>query len=84
MVAQDLEQFGVTYFEVSNKRGTRLWLGVHSLGMDIYLFSNKCVHVFVRAMCACVCVCVCACVCVRVCVCVHGGLRRHSQLLASH
>eukprot|EP00048_Salpingoeca_helianthica_P022659 m.19560 g.19560 ORF g.19560 m.19560 type:complete len:377 (+) comp7622_c1_seq1:30-1160(+) len=41
MVAQDLEQFGVTYFEVTNKRGTRLWLGVHSLGMDVYLYSNK-------------------------------------------
>lgn len=40
-VAQDLEQYGVTYFEVTNKRGTRLWLGVHSLGMDIYLYTNK-------------------------------------------
>ena len=41
-IAQDLEMYGVTYFEVTNKKGTKLWLGVHNLGMDIYEFSNKC------------------------------------------
>jgi len=40
-IAQDLEQFGITYFEVTNKKGTRLWLGVHNLGMDIYEWNNK-------------------------------------------
>eukprot|EP00047_Mylnosiga_fluctuans_P004088 m.232642 g.232642 ORF g.232642 m.232642 type:complete len:380 (+) comp12388_c0_seq1:3533-4672(+) len=40
-IAQDLEQYGVTYFEVTNKKGTKLWLGVHSLGMDIYRYNNK-------------------------------------------
>lgn len=40
-IAQDLEQYGIMYFEVSNKKGTRLWLGVHNLGMDIYEFNNK-------------------------------------------
>jgi len=40
-IAQDLEQYGVTYFEVANKKGTRLWLGVHNLGMDVYEFNNK-------------------------------------------
>jgi len=40
-IAQDLEQYGITYFEVTNKKGTRLWLGVHNLGMDIYEFNNK-------------------------------------------
>lgn len=40
-IAQDLEQYGITYFEITNKKGTRLWLGVHNLGMDIYEFTNK-------------------------------------------
>eukprot|EP00052_Salpingoeca_macrocollata_P033157 m.7537 g.7537 ORF g.7537 m.7537 type:complete len:378 (+) comp4781_c0_seq2:442-1575(+) len=40
-VAQDLEMYGVTYFEVTNKKGTKLWLGVHNLGMDVYEYSNK-------------------------------------------
>lgn len=40
-IAQDLEQYGITYFEITNKKGTRLWLGVHNLGMDIYEYSNK-------------------------------------------
>ncbi len=40
-IAQDLEMYGVTYFEVHNKKGTKLWLGVHNLGMDIYEYNNK-------------------------------------------
>eukprot|EP00038_Savillea_parva_P018614 m.24544 g.24544 ORF g.24544 m.24544 type:complete len:383 (-) comp4168_c0_seq1:2348-3496(-) len=40
-IAQDLEQYGITYFEITNKKGTRLWLGVHNLGMDIYEYNNK-------------------------------------------
>lgn len=40
-IAQDLEQYGITYFEVANKKGTRLWLGVHNLGMDVYEFNNR-------------------------------------------
>lgn len=40
-IAQDLEQYGITYFEVTNKKGTRLWLGVHNLGMDVYEYHNK-------------------------------------------
>eukprot|EP00055_Hartaetosiga_balthica_P004362 m.11287 g.11287 ORF g.11287 m.11287 type:complete len:386 (-) comp3814_c0_seq1:1675-2832(-) len=40
-IAQDLEQYGVTYFLIQNKKGTKLWLGVHNLGMDIYSFKNK-------------------------------------------
>jgi radixin len=26
-IAQDLEMYGVTYFEIKNKKGTDLWLG---------------------------------------------------------
>jgi hypothetical protein len=40
-IAQDLEMYGITYFEVHNKKGTKLWLGVHNLGMDIYEYNNK-------------------------------------------
>lgn len=40
-IAQDLEQYGITYFEVTNKKGTRLWLGIHNLGMDVYEFNNR-------------------------------------------
>eukprot|EP00041_Stephanoeca_diplocostata_P027387 m.752003 g.752003 ORF g.752003 m.752003 type:complete len:357 (+) comp23168_c0_seq49:209-1279(+) len=40
-IAQDLEQYGITYFEITNKKGTRLYLGVHNLGMDIYELNNK-------------------------------------------
>lgn len=40
-IAQDLEQYGIHYFEVTNKRGTKLWLGVHNMGMDVYEYGNK-------------------------------------------
>ncbi|XP_007569550.1 ezrin-like [Poecilia latipinna] len=35
-IAQDLEMYGVTYFEIRNKKGTELWLGVDALGINIY------------------------------------------------
>lgn len=35
-VAQDLEMYGVNYFEIKNKKGTELWLGVDALGLNIY------------------------------------------------
>ena len=35
-IAQDLEMYGVNYFEIRNKRGTDLWLGVDSLGLNVY------------------------------------------------
>uniref|UniRef100_A0A8C4IPW7 FERM domain-containing protein n=1 Tax=Dicentrarchus labrax TaxID=13489 RepID=A0A8C4IPW7_DICLA len=31
-IAQDLEMYGVNYFEIKNKKGTQLWLGVDALG----------------------------------------------------
>ena len=40
-IAQDLEMYGVSYFEIKNKRGTNLWLGVDSLGLSIYEFMDK-------------------------------------------
>ncbi|XP_052864075.1 moesin/ezrin/radixin homolog 1 isoform X3 [Anopheles cruzii] len=35
-IAQDLEMYGVNYFEIRNKKSTELWLGVDALGLNIY------------------------------------------------
>lgn len=35
-LAQDLEMYGVNYFDIKNKKGTDLWLGVDALGLNIY------------------------------------------------
>uniref|UniRef100_H3AAE0 Ezrin n=1 Tax=Latimeria chalumnae TaxID=7897 RepID=H3AAE0_LATCH len=40
-IAQDLEMYGVNYFEIKNKKGTDLWLGVDSLGLNIYEKEDK-------------------------------------------
>jgi len=35
-IAQDLEMYGVNYFDIKNKKGTELFLGVDALGLNIY------------------------------------------------
>ncbi|XP_032881288.1 ezrin isoform X2 [Amblyraja radiata] len=40
-IAQDLEMYGVNYFEIKNKKGTDLWLGVDALGLNIYEQNDK-------------------------------------------
>ncbi|KAK1893449.1 Ezrin [Dissostichus eleginoides] len=40
-IAQDLEMFGVNYFEIKNKKGSDLWLGVDALGLNIYEKEDK-------------------------------------------
>jgi len=40
-IAQDLEMYGVNYFEIKNKKGTELWLGVDALGLNIYEKNDK-------------------------------------------
>ncbi|XP_012681700.2 ezrin a [Clupea harengus] len=35
-IAQDLEMYGINYFDIKNKKGTELWLGVDALGLNIY------------------------------------------------
>jgi len=35
-IAQDLEMYGVSYFEIMNKKKTELYLGVDALGLNIY------------------------------------------------
>lgn len=40
-IAQDLEMYGVNYFEIKNKKGSDLWLGVDALGVNIYEKNDK-------------------------------------------
>jgi len=40
-IAQDLEMYGVSYFDIKNKKGTELILGVDALGLNIYEKSDK-------------------------------------------
>ena len=40
-IAQDLEMYGVSYFEIQDQKGTKLWLGVYERGLNIYEHNNK-------------------------------------------
>ncbi|XP_034051478.1 ezrin a [Thalassophryne amazonica] len=40
-IAQDLEMYGINYFEIKNKKGTELWLGVDAQGLNIYGKDDK-------------------------------------------
>ncbi|KAI1714467.1 ezrin/radixin/moesin family domain-containing protein [Ditylenchus destructor] len=40
-VAQELDMYGIEYFEISNKKGTDLFLGVQAGGISIYKKNNK-------------------------------------------
>merc|ERR1719376_175127 len=35
-LSQDLEMYGVNYFDIKNKKGSELWQGVDALGLNIY------------------------------------------------
>lgn len=40
-IAQDLEMYGVNYFDIRNKKGTELYLGVDALGLNIHDKQDK-------------------------------------------
>jgi radixin len=40
-IAQDLEMYGVSYFDIRNKKATELFLGVDALGLNIYERNDK-------------------------------------------
>lgn len=40
-IAQDLDMYGINYFDITNKKGTQLWLGVDAFGLNIYNHDNK-------------------------------------------
>ncbi|CDW58827.1 merlin:moesin:ezrin:radixin [Trichuris trichiura] len=40
-IAQDLDMYGMHYFPIHNKKESNLWLGVGSLGINVYEKNNK-------------------------------------------
>eukprot|EP00035_Acanthoeca_spectabilis_P021049 m.436010 g.436010 ORF g.436010 m.436010 type:complete len:573 (+) comp17927_c0_seq1:146-1864(+) len=40
-ITQDLEMYGVNYFDIRNKKGTPLWLGIDALGINIYEYNDR-------------------------------------------
>ncbi|XP_038074408.1 merlin-like [Patiria miniata] len=40
-ITQDLEMYGVNYFEIKNEKGTDLYLGVDAMGLNVYEIDNK-------------------------------------------
>lgn len=40
-LAQNLEMYGVTYFEIKNKKGSSVLLGVTCLGLNVYAPEDK-------------------------------------------
>lgn len=40
-MAQELDMFGVDYYEITNKKGSELWLGVDATGLKVYPQDNK-------------------------------------------
>lgn len=40
-IAQDLEMYGVNFFDIKNKKGTELLMGVDALGLNIYEMEDK-------------------------------------------
>lgn len=40
-ISQDLEMYGINYFDIKNKKGTDLWLGVDALGVNVYEKQDK-------------------------------------------
>lgn len=51
-ITQDLEMYGVNYFEIKNKKNTDLWLGVDALGLNIYEKEDRLVVVLTHCMCS--------------------------------
>lgn len=40
-LCQNLEMFGVHYFNITNARGTHLLLGVYAMGLNVYKTDDK-------------------------------------------
>uniref|UniRef100_A0A667Y8V7 FERM domain-containing protein n=1 Tax=Myripristis murdjan TaxID=586833 RepID=A0A667Y8V7_9TELE len=49
-ISQDLEMYGVNYFEIKNRKGTDLWLGVDALGLNIYEKDDRLVRESVTSL----------------------------------
>ena len=35
-IAQDLDMYGINFFEIKNKKNSDLWLGVDNVGLNVY------------------------------------------------
>lgn len=40
-LTQNLEMFGIHYFNICNKKGTQLLLGIGALGLNVYKEDDK-------------------------------------------
>lgn len=40
-ITQELDMYGISYFEIFDKKGGRLWLGVSAQGVNIYDEMDK-------------------------------------------
>ena len=40
-LVENLEMYGISYFPIQNKKGTQLYLGVYSLGLNVYDKKDK-------------------------------------------
>jgi len=40
-IAQDLDMYGINFFEIKNKKNSELWLGVDSVGLNVYERDNR-------------------------------------------
>lgn len=40
-IAQNLDMYGVTYFNILNKKKTKLLLGITALGLNVYTKGDK-------------------------------------------
>ncbi|WAR03573.1 MERL-like protein [Mya arenaria] len=40
-IAQDLEMYGINYFQIKNKKNSDLWLGVSATGLNIFERDNR-------------------------------------------
>lgn len=53
-MAQDLDMYGVEFFQITNKKNTELLLGVYALGLSIYEPSNRYIcHQYINAFFVC-------------------------------
>ena len=40
-IAQDLDMYGINFFEIKNKKNSDLWLGVDNVGLNVYEKENR-------------------------------------------
>lgn len=41
-LSQNLEMYGVQFYDITNNKGTPLLLGIHAIGLSIYKSDDRC------------------------------------------